>query len=166
MEKELLSFLQIVEKKFNDSTLIKIILSKRVQKNQEISKIDIRKIELKGENLLQFVFKYDRRDVTKNYSLRESLEILGNYINNSFLDITLFAKDEDVFLKYNNKHQAKLIVKKASNQLEQITEHDVKKNRFLDYKNSIYLHKLGITDQNGNIVASMQAKFKQIEKFV
>lgn len=166
MEKELLSFLQIVEKKFNDSTLIKIILSKRVSKNQEISKIDVRKIELKGENLLQFVFKYDRRDVTKNYNLEQSKEILEDYIGNSFLDITLLAKDEDVFLKYNNKHIAKLIVKKASNQVEQITEHDVKKNRFLDYKNSVYLHELGITDNSGNIVASMQAKFKQIEKFV
>lgn len=146
-------------------TFVKLILSKRVLENQEMNKIVVRYVELDGQPHLQFVYKYNRNDVTKNFSVEEAVTQLHAIIGSNFLDINLFTTKEDIELKYNNKRVPKLYSKKPSF-TEAAGQHDVAKQRRIDTKNSVYLKSLGITDNKGELIPSMSAKYKQVEKFV
>ncbi|MBO4372632.1 MAG: SAM-dependent methyltransferase [Bacteroidales bacterium] len=147
-------------------TFVKLILSKRVLENQEMNKIVVRYVELDGQPHLQFVYKYNRNDVTKNFSVEEAVNQLHAIIGSNFLDINLFTTKEDIELKYNNKRVPKLYSKKPSFTEAADGQHDVAKQRRIDTKNSVYLKSLGITDNKGELIPSMSAKYKQVEKFV
>lgn len=147
-------------------TFVKLILAKRVLENQEMNKIVVRYVELDGQPNLQFVYKYNRNDVTKNFSVEEAVNQLHAIIGSNFLDINLFTTKEDLELKYNNKRVPKLYAKKPSFTEAADGQHDVAKQRRIDTKNSVYLKSLGITDNKGELIPSMNAKYKQVEKFV
>ena len=147
-------------------TFVKLILAKRVLENQEMNKIVVRYVELDGQPHLQFVYKYNRNDVTKNFSVEEAITQLQAIIGSNFLDINLFTTKEDIELKYNNKRVPKLYAKKPTFTQAADGEHDNTKQRRIDTKNSVYLKSLGITDNKGELVPSMSAKYKQVEKFV
>lgn len=146
---------------------VKLILSKRVLGNQELNKIIVKYVELKGVPNLSFVYKYDRNDVTKNFDVEEGVKQLQAMIGNNFLNNILYTTKEDVELKYNNKHVGKIFISKKPTFTEAADgSHDEPKKRLLDVKNSVYFKSLGITDQKGEIIPSMQAKYRQVERFV
>ena len=147
-------------------TFVKLILAKRVLENQEMNKIVVRYVELNNQPNLQFVYKYSRNDVTKNFTVEEAVTQLHAIIGSNFLDINLFTTKEDIELKYNNKRVPKIYTKKPTFTEAGDGEHDVAKKRLIDTKNSVYLKSLGITDNKGEIIPSMSAKYKQVEKFV
>lgn len=147
-------------------TFVKLVLAKRVLDNQELNKILVRYVELDAQPHLQFVYKYNRNDVTKNFTVEEGVQQLQAIIGSNFLDIILFTTKEDVELKYNSKRVPKLYTKKATFNEAADGKHDVGKQRRIDTKNSVYLKSLGITDNKGEIIPSMSAKYKQVEKFI
>ena len=148
-------------------TFVKLILSKRVLENQDMNKIIVKYVELKGEPNLSFVYKYDSNDITKNFSVEEGVKQLQAMIGNNFLDNVLYTTKEDVELKYNNKHIGKIYYSKKPTFSEAADgSHDETKKRLLDVKKSVYFKSLGVTDQKGEIIPSMNAKYKQVERFV
>lgn len=166
MDKVLTEFTDKVSSSVYKHTFVKLILSKRVLENQELNKIVVKYVEIKGEPNLQFVYKYDRNDVTKNFSIEEAIKQLQNMIGNNFLDNYLYTTKEDWQLKYNNKHEPRISKQKPTYCEASDGLHDEVKKRFLNTKNNVYLKSLGITDQKGEIIPSMSAKYKQVEKFV
>lgn len=147
-------------------TFVKLILSKRVLENQDLNKIVVKYVEIKDEPNLQFVYKYDRQDVTKNFSVEDGIKQLQNMIGNNFLDNILYTTKEDWELKYNNKREPKIYKQKPTFSEAADGSHDEQKKRLLSTRNNVYLKSLGITDQKGEIIPSMSAKYKQVEKFV
>ncbi|MCQ2974425.1 MAG: SAM-dependent methyltransferase [Bacteroidales bacterium] len=166
MDNAVKEFIDKVSSSVYKKIFVKLILAKRVLENQEMNKIEVKYVEIKSQPNLQFIYKYDRNDVTKNFSIEEAEKQLNAMIGNNFLDINLFTTKEDVELKYNNKHIAKIYTKKPTFSQAADGSHDECKKRRLDTKNSVYLKSLGITDNKGEIIPSMSAKFKQVEKFV
>ena len=59
--------------KLNDSikhdALVKMTLSKPVDKNNELRNVYVKPILLKNKKMYQFVYRYERRDETKNFSV-------------------------------------------------------------------------------------------------
>ena len=148
-------------------TFVKLILSKRVLDNQDLNKIVVRYVELSGTPNLQFVYKYDRRDEAKNFTIDEGIKQLQAIVGNNFLDNYLYTTKEDWQLKFNNKREGKIVKKKNPTFTTAADgSHDESKKRLLDTKNNVYLKSLGITDNKGEIIPSMNAKYKQVEKFV
>ncbi len=166
MDKVVMEFTNEVSSAVYKHTFVKLILSKRVLDNQDLNKIVVRYVELNGEPNLQFVYKYDRQDVTKNFTVDEGIKQLQSIIGNNFLDNNLFTTKEDLQLKYNNKHEGKIFKKKPTFTTAADGSHDEAKKRLLDSKKSVYFKSLGITDNKGEIIPSMNAKYKQVEKFV
>ncbi|MCR5455761.1 MAG: SAM-dependent methyltransferase, partial [Bacteroidales bacterium] len=167
MDKVLMEFLEKLRSSVYKHTYVKLLLSKRVLDNQDLNKILVRYVELKGEPNLQFVYKYDRNDVTKNFTLDDGIKQLESIIGNNFLDNYLYTTKEDWQLKYNNKREGKIIKKKTPTYTDAADgSHDEGKKRLLNTKNSVYFKSLGITDNKGEIIPSMNAKYKQVEKFV
>ena len=166
MDKALTEFIDKLRSAIKKRTYGKLLLTKRVLGNQDLNKIVVRYVELSGKPHLQFVYKYDRNDEAKNFPLEDGITQLQSIIGNNFLDNYLYTTKEDLNLRYNNKNEGKIIKSKPTFNEAADGSHDEAKKRLLDTKKSVYFKSLGITDNKGDIIPSMNAKYKQVEKFV
>lgn len=166
MDKVLTEFIDKLRSAIKKRTYVKLLLTKRVLGNQDLNKIVVRYVELNGKPNLQFVYKYDRNDEAKNFTIEDGIIQLQSIIGNNFLDNILYTTKEDLNLRYNNKNEGKIIKTKPTFTEAADGSHDEAKKRLLNTKKSVYFKSLGITDQKGEIIPSMNAKYKQVEKFV
>ena len=174
-------FINKLESSLKDGSFVKLTLSKpvgtrqatsvqarqatSVQELKDIRNVYVKPIILRNEKMYSFTYRYERRDETKNYDARQSLEVITNLISEIFLNASLFTLTEDVTLLISKKGKATVMTKAVKEQREQNVEHDKVKNRLINPENPWWF-KLGLTTREGKVTADMQHKFKQICKYV
>ncbi|MBQ3709939.1 MAG: SAM-dependent methyltransferase [Bacteroidales bacterium] len=158
-------FLNRVAEAAKQSTLVKMTLSKPVQKHDELRNIYVKPVLIKEKRLYAFTYHYERRDEVKNYDAEQMLTILKELIPSRFLNAVLFTVSEDVTLLVSSKGKATVQTKKVQECREQNLEHDKQKARLINPANP-WWYQLGLTTREGKITADMQHKFKQIYKYV
>lgn len=145
---------------------ISLTLGKKASRLSDLSNIYIKPIKINGISHLSFKFRFENRDQVKNYLFEEGEKEIRNFLGNVFLSANLFTKEEDIQLTLNKKRNASLRRTEASKTIEQINlKHDKKKKRWISSDN-IYLKKLGLTDDKGQLLPSRQDKFKQINRYI
>ena len=158
-------FFAKLENSLKDNSIIKMTLSKPVSKNNELRNIYVKPILLKDNKMYQFTFRYERRDETKNFDARQTMEQVKNLIPDVFQNVSLFTLTEDVTLLVSKKGKPTLMCKKINEKREADLSHDHEKQRLIDPTNP-WWHLLGLTSRDGKVMADMQHKFKQICKYV
>lgn len=159
-------FIHQISKSLEANTFVKITLSSPMHKDAEVRNIYAKQVEIKGERKLSFTYRYQKRDIVKNYAIDEALANLRKHIGEEYRFATLFTVSGDFILQHNGNHF------KMKQQEASITElpslsHDRSKNRKLEASDGKkYLHLLGITDANGNVNPKSQDKFKQITHYI
>ena len=146
------------------STLVKMTLSKPANKHDELRNIYVKPVLIKDKRLFAFTYHYERRDETKNYDAQQMLEVLKTLVPSRFLNAVLFTVNEDVTLLVSSKGKATIQTKKVQECREPNLEHDKQKNRLVNPANP-WWYQLGLTTREGKITADMQHKFKQIYKY-
>ncbi len=165
-EDQITTFIQKVKDHFVQGRLIKITLGKPPNKQQDLKNLYIRPVEIKDQMLLQAVFRYQTRDVTKNQTLEQTEELLRDHLGRQFLQANLFALNEDVQLMISKKGKAKLISGRPTQSPLQEFSHDHEKTRPLKPEGKIWLQKLGITNASFEVIPRMQDKYRQINKYI
>ncbi len=145
---------------------VKCTLGKITSNEKDLQNIYIKAIELKNNLMLSFTFRYERRDEVKNFNLTEANDFMLQKLGNEILSADLYTIRKNYFLKFNKKRVAQLIEQKAT--FSQITnlQHNNIKKRYISTENNIYLHRLEVIGNNGQIIKNKEDKFKQINKFV
>lgn len=155
--------------KLNDSikngSIVKMTLSKPVEKNNELRNIYVKPILLKNNKMFQFTYRFERRDETKNYDAAQTLEQMRKLVPDVFQNVSLFTISEDVTLLISKKGKPSLSCKTVNEQREQDLSHDHEKKRLVD-PTKPWWFLLGLTTREGKVLADMQHKFKQICKYV
>ena len=164
MSENLDIFLSRVDEAASQSTLVKMTLSKPVQKHDELRNIYVKPVLIKEKRLFAFTYHYERRDEVRNYDAAQMLEILREMLPNRFLNAVLFTVNEDVTLLVSSKGKATIQTKKVQECRKQNLEHDKQKARLINPANP-WWYQLGLTTREGKITADMQHKFKQIYKY-
>ena len=164
MSENLEKFLNQVGVAAEQSTLVKMTLSKPVQKHDELRNVYVKPVLIKEKRLFAFTYHYERRDEVKNYDAIQMLDILKEMIPGRFLNAVLFTVNEDVTLLVSAKGKAMIQTKKVQECREQNLEHDKQKARLINPANP-WWYQLGLTTREGKITADMQHKFKQIYKY-
>ena len=164
MSETLEKFLSRVAEAAEQSTLVKMTLSKPAQKHDELRNLYVKPVLIKEKRLFAFTYHYERRDEVKNYDTTQMLDILREMIPNRFLNAVLFTVNEDVTLLVSGKGKATIQTKKVQEFREQNLEHDKQKVRLINLANP-WWYQLGLTTREGKITADMQHKFKQIYKY-
>ena len=164
MSETLEKFLIRVAEAAEQSTLVKMTLSKPAQKHDELRNLYVKTVLIKEKRLFAFTYHYERRDEVKNYDTTQMLDILREMIPNRFLNAVLFTVSEDVTLLVSSKGKATIQTKKVQECREQNLEHDKQKVRLVNPANP-WWYQLGLTTREGKITADMQHKFKQIYKY-
>ena len=163
MSENIEKFLNLINEAAEQSTLVKMTLSKPAQKHDELRNVYVKPVLIKEKRLFAFTYHYERRDEVKNYDATQMLDMLREMVPNRFLNAVLFTVSEDVTLLVSGKGKATIQTKKVQECREQNLEHDKQKARLINPANP-WWYQLGLTTREGKITADMQHKFKQIYK--
>ena len=158
------NFLSRVAEAAEQSTLVKMTLSKPVDKHDELRNVYVKPVLIKEKRLYAFTYRFERRDEVKNYDNAQMIAALTELVPSRFLNTVLFTVNEDVTLLVSAKGKATLQTKKVQECREQNLEHDKQKVRLINPANP-WWYQLGLTTREGKITADMQHKFKQIYKY-
>ncbi len=151
-----------VEKK----ELIKLQLTGKRDKTSDLKKIIVTAVEIKKGYCLNFVYRHNTKDITKNFEIEEGIELIISYMTNYFYNAELFAITENLQLIILPNEKAQLKSLQPSLQALTTFTHDRVKDRLVDPFENIYLRELGITNANWEIRREMSDKYKQINKYI
>lgn len=164
--KQILEFIDELTGGFSDGKLLKVTLGKPRYKSDDLKNIYIRPVEIKNSKQLQFVFRHNTRDVTKNFSVEQAVPLLQSMIGQEFLQANMFCTDKDIQLMISKKGTARILYSKPTHSPLQQLDHDQVKKRLIEPDEKIYLQKLGITNRDFKVIPKMQDKYRQINKYV
>ncbi len=166
-------FFQHIQQAWQSNTLQRLILSQYQGEKANMQKLMIRSIKLKDELQLQVVYRYQTKDITKNYTWQEFESLSSDWLM-QFKQSNLFTDQAEFQLKIKKQQwqltqtQIKTAKHTASNPQENINiakQHNRQKQRWIEQDRQ-FLQLLGVTDQKHQIIPSMSRKWKQINKFV
>ena len=158
-------FVEEIQYSFDNKTFIKIKCSKPKSKTSDLVHIYIRTILIKNETKLSFTYKFKTNDQTKNFSINDGLAEINSLISSQFLAFSLFTSENDFNLLGNIKGTYTLIRGKATQVQPASLSHNREKIKRSE-SDASYLHLLGISTENGEIIPAMADKYRQINKYL
>jgi Methyltransferase domain len=165
---DLKDILNLVKTTFDSSTLVKITLSKPTKLNQQTDNtknIFAKKIVVQNQNSWNLVYRYQTKDITKNFGFKVGLNAIEENIVSSFGIIDVFTTDQHFHI-LNLGDNFKVVTKLLKVKLEANTAHNKNKERLIVKTTNQYLVELGLMSSDGQVKSQMQHKFKQINKYI
>lgn len=148
-----------------DGSFMKLRLGGPTARSDALRNVLVRPVELKDGLRLSFVYRYRTRDVTKNHPADEAIELIEKLVGEQFRHAHLFTTHAILELRFRDGKDARIIASKPVNRTPSSTAHDQPKHRLID-SHAGWLNTLGVTTADGNVIKGMEAKFRQINKFV
>lgn len=165
-DKNYQAFLAHLQSSLADMSFIKLNLSDKRNKKEELKSVSIKPVQIKKGLMLSFVYRYPTRDLTKNYTFKEALEAIKDLIEKSLIQAELQTSQQIWHLvKYKND-TSKLIKNEPPAVQVQNLQHDKQKVRMIEPVSGGYLEALGLVDSLGKVKPSMNDKFRQINKYI
>ena len=164
-EEQVGKFAALLSEAFEENTFVRLVLAKYRGEEEGLKRVVVRRVTLKEEDSLSFVYSYETKDITKNTSIAEGLETIGGLIGSSFKNANLFCLTQDVQILFSKKGKCKWRTNEPSHTGLPSKDHDHKKERLIDPA-SRFLSELRVTDAQHRVRPSMSRKWKQINKFL
>ncbi len=158
-------FLAMTRQALAANTFVELALSKYRGPEIELARVLARRLTIRGEDRLSFVYHYKTRDVTKHDTIETGLTMIEQLLGDPFRGARLSTLTNDVAISFSRKGRATLDSHRATGTRTPSTRHDRDKARFLD-PSEPFLTALGVTDSDHRVLPSMTRKWKQIDKFL
>lgn len=161
-----LQFIDNFRQGVTEDEFVELRLNNYKGEEGELKKIRISPVIIRGENKLRWVFQYNTRDITKNYSLKQSVAILNDYLGpNGFWQSTLYLQTNDLVLEYRDANKSFIRKLPASKSGRVNLEHNRKKKRYIEESEEFLIH-LGISSTNGKVYQKSEKKYKQVNHYI
>lgn len=164
--KDVLKFIAHTQESISKNELVKIILSNKRDKKSDLKNVYLKAVLLKKQLKLNFVYKHNTKDITKNFDLEEGFEQLQELLKTNFFQALLLSTAADYNLLLRKDNSSSLKKSKASTTKIPELKHNHQKNRLIQAENNVYLEALQVVSASGNILPKKQKKFKQINKYI
>lgn len=159
-------FLEFLKTSLADNTFIKAQLSDYQGEVADLKNLYLKKIIVKRQEKVSFLYRYKTRDITKNYLPEEAVKELGTLLGEKgFKTANLFTLNRDVKIQFAKGEFVLTEEKPTLHELPSLA-HDKPKNRKIEAQGKTYLHELGITDAQGEVYKNAQDKYKQINHYI
>lgn len=162
----IIALIGLIEESFETGTLIKLTLSNKRSKADDLNNVFVRPVVIRDIAVLTFVFRHTTKDVTRNFPVAEAAEQLTELLADRFFNADLFTSLADYSLLSNKRGNSKLLKRPASSVEIPVFRHDKIKQRLIIPENNVYLHELGVLTADWKVRPDMQDKFKQINKYI
>lgn len=154
-------FIGFFAKSLEDGSFVKATLGHYTGDEAELKTILIRKAIIKREEKLAFTYRYKTRDIAKNYSLDEGINLIKDNLEEAFQAANLFTAAFNLTLQSGKLKSTPATITESPD-----PSHDRAKKRMVETEGKHYLHSLKITDENGAVYKNAQDKFRQINKYI
>lgn len=149
------------------SEFVKLSLGSYDGAEPELKNVYIKPVLIKREEKLSFTYRYQRRDIVKNFDVYAASSLLKAWFDQKdFHAVSLFTQQQQVVFQRNKKGKWFRREEQQKQPLLRIVSHDKQKERSLVDTNQPYLKALRLTDENGNVYKNAQDKWKQINHFI
>lgn len=166
----MLNFQELVSElteQWSSDQLIKTSLGHYRGDLAQLKKVIIKPVQIKQERKLSFVYRYETRDETKNYTLDEALEHLDVLLGRSgFQSISVHNIKENLSYSMTKKGLWRRSRELVSGRSAPSLDHDRTKQRSLERGVQTHWHALRLTDAEGNVYKAAQDKWKQINHYI
>ena len=139
------------------------------EKNENLTKIKIRPMELKGRIVYQIEEFTKTQAFHKNITLKELQELCPSYFENRFRQAQLHLPEEDVQVLVSKKGTVSILRKKVKQEsLPKLPlTHNRTKNYILNEGTPVpFLVELGVMTKDGAVTKAKYDKFRQINRFL
>lgn len=161
------SFADKAKLAIENESFVKLSLGNYKGKEVDLKNIYIKPAFIKRGLKLSYTYRYKTRDIVKNYTISEGLDILIALLDNEgFRIATLFTTNENVICEANKKGEWHLKTNKATATKVANLSHDVQKERKVKDTSKRYLKELRLTDEEGNVFKNAQDKWRQINHYI
>jgi hypothetical protein len=150
----------------NSRELIKVTLISKRKKLSDLKTIIITAVELKKGYSLNFIYRHNTKDITKNYPISEGIALISKALDDDFFNADIFANNENVSFITTPEGKIRIKTQKPTLQPIKTFTHDRVKERLITTKENIYLRELGITNANWEIRREMSDKYIQINRYI
>ena len=159
-------FLAVLDAALQHNALIKMVFSRHVGPEVDLQRVSVKPLVVKEQPCLSFVYRYKTRDITRNLSLPEGLEQVAQWLPQGFKTAHLLTLTDELQLEFSKKGKAMLHRSRSTQARPQPSaEHDREKKRYLELSRP-FLHDLGVTNRQHELIPAMSRKWKQINKFI
>ena len=158
-------FIRLLTESVTAGTLVKLTLGAYRGGDPSLRNLHVRPVTLRAGPHLSFVWRHATRDITKNHPPAAALDQLAALIGGEFGSAHLFTTLQDIQLELPVDAPGRLKVLPHAAVAPPSGEHDHRKDRPVP-PTAPWLARLGITNPDGGVRASMAAKFRQINRFV
>ena len=165
-------FLAGLQDSLQQQSAERLVLSKYKGLEAGLEKMTVRPVVIKQQALLSFVYRYNTRDITKNFAPAEAMQEIRQQLAAGFKQANLTTQAGEYQLMFSKKDKAALheqpiknAVQTKSDSSVAATAHNREKHRFVT-QDRPYLQELGVTDQVQQVIPAMSRKWKQINKFI
>lgn len=148
-----------------DGTFVRLNLTAPTGRDPQVRGIHVRPVSLRGEPVFSFVYRYATKDITKNMSPEDAYPLLDEIIGSNFLSVFMSTTAFVAQLGFRKGRPTRLIIGKPEGEVPPDLRHDRVKRKPIEIKRT-WLQALGVTTNEGAVRAGMEAKFRQMNRFV
>lgn len=154
-----------LDKSLSSDQFIRLTLSKVRKGVEAAQRVIIRLVVIREEPHLSFVYKYDTKDITKNFLPEAAHPLIAEHLADTYLIANLFTTEKQITVEMRKK--GKVTVRTQASKITDTPpqrQHDRQKKEWVTDKR--FLVELGILNNSGNIKKDKGDKYRQIKKFV
>lgn len=150
----------------NNKQLISSTISQPRAKSDEVKRVRLKPVELKGLYMIQFEYQHERVLKHENLDLSDVPEKL-NLLLQQFRQVQAEFEEEKVQIQLSKKFKVLWKSERVNSKKVVNLSHNRKKNYLLDEDTSYpFLVRLGVQTPDGKVKKQKHDKFRQINRFV
>src|SRR5690349_8650478 len=143
-------FLDQLTESISSNLFLKASLGNYHGNEKELKNIYVKRVKIKRVDMLSFNYRYKTRDIFKNLSILDGIDLIKNLISNDFRICTLFTTRKEVIIEHGKKGLISLRERETVSNSKPSLAHDKEKKRIIKPAGKAYLQELKVTDQDGN----------------
>ena len=150
----------------NDKTLIQATISQPRQKSNDLKRVKLKPIELRGDYMIQLEYQYERILKHANIPLTE-LQTKLDELFEQFRQVHAEFTEQKIQIQLSKKNKVLWKTEKSTTAKQVNLSHNRKKQYLLDeMRIHPFLVRLGVQAEDGKIKKQKYDKFKQINRFI
>ena len=151
---------------FAKGELVRMIFSGKRKKSLACAKVTIRPVKLSGKTCFQAEYTFEKKVTHENLSAEEAAALALRLTQEAFKQINIFTLSEDVQVLASKPEKPRITTKPATKDMPTL-EHNREKKRLIPEKTPCdFLARLGVMDQDGNVIQKHYSKYRQINRYL
>ncbi len=161
-----IQFLDRLRAAVADGTLVRINLGGAQAIDPSLRNVFIRPIAIKGVLHLSFTYRHESRDIVKNHPPESAITLIDELLGMEFHDAFLSTTGGTAHLNVKKGRSPRLEFGDPEITDAPDLAHDHVKQRTIRTRENPWLRALGVTGEDDRVNAGMEAKYRQINRFV